>query len=71
MGREINIHSIRTSKKQIEEGRGDAIKLKRAWNSIGPHGISRIVAGGDSGETEKALVWDVDEQGVPWRALSR
>jgi hypothetical protein len=34
MGREINIESIRALEKQIEEGRGDTIKLKRARNSL-------------------------------------
>ena len=34
MGREANIHSIRALEKQIEEGKGDAIKLKRTRNSL-------------------------------------
>ena len=34
MGREINIHSIRALEKHIAEGKGDIIKLKRAWNSL-------------------------------------
>ena len=34
MGREINIDSIRALEKQIEEGKGDLIKLKRARNSL-------------------------------------
>jgi len=34
MGRETNIHSIRVLEKQIEEGKGDTIKLKRARNSL-------------------------------------
>jgi hypothetical protein len=34
MGRETNIESIRALEKQIEEGRGDTIKLKRARNSL-------------------------------------
>ena len=34
MGREANIHSIKALEKQIEEGSGDIIKLKRARNSL-------------------------------------
>jgi len=34
MGREANIHSIQALEKQIEEGKGDIIKLKRARNSL-------------------------------------
>ena len=34
MGHETNIDSIRALEKQIEEGRGDIIKLKRARNSL-------------------------------------
>ncbi|KAF9783879.1 hypothetical protein BJ322DRAFT_1197232 [Thelephora terrestris] len=34
MGREINIESIRALERQIEEGNGDALKLKRARNSL-------------------------------------
>ena len=34
MGREINIERIRDLDKQIEEGVGDIIKLKRARNSL-------------------------------------
>ena len=34
MGRETNIHSIRALDKQIAEGEGDIIKLKRARNSL-------------------------------------
>jgi len=34
MGRETNIHLIRTLEKQIREGKGDIIKLKRARNSL-------------------------------------
>ena len=34
MGRETNIHSIRALEKQIAEGKGDIIKLKRARNSL-------------------------------------
>jgi hypothetical protein len=34
MGREVNIDSIRALEKQIEEGEGDTIKLKRARNSL-------------------------------------
>ena len=34
MGRETNIHSIRALEKQIVEGKGDVIKLKRARNSL-------------------------------------
>jgi len=34
MGRETNIHSIRALEKQIEEGNGDPIKLKRTRNSL-------------------------------------
>ena len=34
MGRETNIDSIRALEKQIEEGKGDVIKLKRARNSL-------------------------------------
>jgi len=34
MYRETNIHSIRALEKQIEEGNGDIIKLKRARNSL-------------------------------------
>ena len=34
MGREVNIKSIRVLDKQIEEGNGDTIKLKRARNSL-------------------------------------
>ena len=33
-GRETNVHSIRILEKQIEEGKGDVIKLKRARNSL-------------------------------------
>jgi len=34
MGREVNIDSIRALEKQIEEGEGDIIKLKRTRNSL-------------------------------------
>ena len=34
MGPETNIHSIRALEKQIEEGKGDIIKLKRTRNSL-------------------------------------
>jgi hypothetical protein len=34
MGYDVNIDSIRASEKQIEEGEGDAIKLKRARNLL-------------------------------------
>jgi hypothetical protein len=34
VGRETNIHSIRALEKQIAEGKGDIIKLKRARNSL-------------------------------------
>ncbi|KAF9779657.1 hypothetical protein BJ322DRAFT_1113449 [Thelephora terrestris] len=34
MGREINIESIKALERQIEEGNGDAIELKRARNSL-------------------------------------
>jgi len=34
MGHEINIHSIRDLEKQIEEGTGDLIQLKRTRNSL-------------------------------------
>ena len=34
MGHEVNIHSIQALEKQIEEGKGDVIKLKRARNSL-------------------------------------
>ena len=34
MGPEANIHSIRLLEKQIEEGKGDIIKLKRTRNSL-------------------------------------
>ena len=34
MGRETNIESIRALEKQIEEGKGDKIQLKRARNSL-------------------------------------
>ena len=34
MGKEVNIESIRALEGQIEEGKGDAIKLKRARNSL-------------------------------------
>ena len=34
MGPEANIHSIKALEKQIEEGSGDIIKLKRARNSL-------------------------------------
>jgi len=34
MGREVNMDSIRALEKQIEEGRGDIIKLKRTRNSL-------------------------------------
>jgi len=34
MGREVNAESIRALEKQIEEGKGDIIKLKRARNSL-------------------------------------
>ena len=34
MGRETNIHSIQAIEKQIQEGKGDIIKLKRTRNSL-------------------------------------
>jgi len=34
MGREVNFHSIRNLEKQIEEGTGDVIQLRRARNSL-------------------------------------
>ena len=34
MGLEVNLDSIRALEKQIQEGKGDAIKLKRARNSL-------------------------------------
>ena len=34
MGRETNIHSIKTLEKQIEEGKGNIIELKRARNLL-------------------------------------
>ena len=34
MGREANIHLIQALEKQIEEGDGDTVKLKRARNSL-------------------------------------
>src|SRR6266478_6867066 len=34
MGQEVNIDSIRALEKQIEEGEGDAIELKRTRNSL-------------------------------------
>ena len=34
MGYEVNIHLIRALEKQIAEGKGDTIKLKRARNSL-------------------------------------
>jgi len=41
MGREINIDHIRDLEKQIEEGAGDIVKLKRVRNSL--LNIPRIV----------------------------
>ena len=34
MGREVNMDSIRALEKQIEEGKGDSIELKRTRNSL-------------------------------------